>query len=96
MNMRKIVGAALAASVMAWAASPAQATGPVYHYGHNWNAAHAWPAFYIIGGAASVMLDAAIVWNTQCRELTAQEAFASAFLPVVGFAFDVNDNKCKR
>jgi hypothetical protein len=98
MIMRKIVAVALAASVAAWAASPAPAAATVAlpHHHHGWNAWHAWPAFYVIGAAASVMIDAAIVWNTQCRQLTGQEAFASAFLPIIGFVFDVNDNQCKR
>jgi hypothetical protein len=106
---RKLVGVALAASLAASVALPPAANAGGYGW---WSLAHhphhhhhfipgsghlnAWPAFYIIGAAASVMLDAAIVWNTQCRELTSQEAFASAFLPVVGFAFDTYDNKCKR
>ena len=96
MSMRNIVGAALAASVLAWTTSPAQATFLSVHHSHGWNAWRAWPAFYVMGGTASVMLDAAIVWNTQCRELTGGEAMASFFLPVVGFVFDQNDNKCKR
>jgi hypothetical protein len=55
-----------------------------------------WAAFAIIGGAASTILNAAIVWNTQCRELTSDEAMNSAFMPLVGIAFDDQDNKCKR
>jgi hypothetical protein len=46
------------------------------------------PAVGIIIGAASVILNAIIVWNTQCRELTGQEAAASAFLPLLGIALD--------
>ncbi len=55
-----------------------------------------WPAVAIIIGTASVMLNAAIVWNTQCRELTSQEAMTSAFLPLVGIALDAHASKCRR
>jgi hypothetical protein len=53
-----------------------------------------WPAVAIIIGAGSVILNAIIVWNTQCRELTSQEAVASAFLPLVGIALDAQASKC--
>jgi hypothetical protein len=56
---------------------------------------HPWPAIAVIVGAAGVMLNAAIVWNTQCRELTTQEAVTSAFLPLIGIAFDAHASKCK-
>jgi hypothetical protein len=55
-----------------------------------------WPAVAIIVGAGSVILNAIIVWNTQCRELTSQEAAASAFLPLVGIALDAQNNMCHR
>jgi hypothetical protein len=106
---RKIVGVALAACLAGSVALPPAASASGYGWWslvkHHHRLHHhllggghinAWPAFYVIGAAASVMLDAAIVWNTQCRELTSQEAFASAFLPVIGFAFDTYDNRCKR
>jgi hypothetical protein len=54
-----------------------------------------WPAIVVMVGAAGVMLNAAIVWNTQCRELTTQEAVTSAFLPLIGIAFDAHASKCK-
>jgi hypothetical protein len=53
-----------------------------------------WPAFAIIVGAGSVILNAIIVWNTQCRELTNQEATASTFLPLIGIALDAQASKC--
>jgi len=34
------------------------------------------------------------VWNTQCRELTSQEAMTSAFLPLIGIALDAQASKC--
>ena len=53
-----------------------------------------WPVIVVFASTASVMLNAAIVWNTQCRELTSQEALTSAFLPLVGIAFDAQASKC--
>ena len=41
-----------------------------------------WPAVAVFVGAASVMLNAAGILNTQCRELTSPEAITSAFLPL--------------
>jgi hypothetical protein len=52
--------------------------------------------FAVVAGAASIMLNAAIVWNTQCRELSLDEAMNSAFLPLVGIAFDQHASKCAR
>jgi hypothetical protein len=54
-----------------------------------------WPAIAVMVGVAGVMLNAAIVWNTQCRELTSQEAMTSAFLPLIGIAFNAQASKCK-
>lgn len=70
-----------------------------YHHAHfgGGKFSNPWPAFYVIGGAASVMFDAAVVWNTQCRELTSQEAMASFFLPVIGdMLVAKDDDHCKR
>ncbi|THD45883.1 MAG: hypothetical protein E7774_07150 [Bradyrhizobium sp.] len=101
--MRNLVGAAVALSIAGASVAPAYAGGDKdwwwhHHHHHHFIAgghSNPWPAFYIIGGAASVMLDAAIVWNTQCRELTSQEAFTSFILPGLGIAFDGSNNKCK-
>ena len=106
MRLRNIVAAVAAVSMVASAASPAFANPGkgswwwwcqhhhhhlIGHTGHF----NAWPAFFIIGAAASVELNAVIVWNAQCRELTSQEAFTSAFLPILGVALNDRDNKCK-
>ena len=50
----------------------------------------------IIFGASvvSVILNAAIISQTQCRELTMQEAWRSVFLPFIGIAFNQNNNMC--
>ena len=86
---------------MGW--KPAAAIAPANATGGDWwchppvsHGASPWPAFFVIGGAASVILNAAIVWNSQCRELSSQEAATSFFLPGVGIAFDVHANKCKK
>ncbi len=55
-----------------------------------------WPVIVLFVGTASVMVNAAYVWNTQCRELTSQEAMTSAFLPVVGWALNAQASKCHR
>jgi hypothetical protein len=53
-----------------------------------------WPAVTIIVGVVGVMVNAAWIWNTQCRELTNQEAMTSTFLPFIGMAFDAQASKC--
>jgi len=98
MSKRKIIGVAAAVAMTVAAIAPANASGYEW-YCHRPLATHGaspWPAFFIIGGAASVILNAAIVWNSQCRELSSQEAASSFFLPGVGIAFDVQANKCKK
>ena len=48
-----------------------------------------------IAGTLSVMINAAIVWNTQCRELTAGEALTAMTLPGLGIALNSNvANQC--
>lgn len=103
MRKRKFIGVAAAAAMTAAAIAPANATPGGdwwwwchHHHLHAAGATNPWPAFYVIGGAASVILNAVIVWNTQCRELSSQEAAASFFLPGVGIAFDAEANKCKK
>jgi hypothetical protein len=61
--------------------SPAHATAP-------------YAPFAVVAGAASIMLNAAIVWNTQCRQLSLDEAMTLAFLPLIGIAFDQHASKC--
>jgi len=40
------------------------------------------------------MANAAIVSQTQCRELTLQEAYSSFFLPFIGIVFDQHNDHC--
>jgi hypothetical protein len=55
------------------------------------------PWFVVIFGAGvvSVIVNAAIVGKTQCRELTFQEAWLSVVLPFIGIGLDQHNNKCK-
>lgn len=94
MSKRMIIGVAAAAAMAAATIAPANAN--YYCHPPITHGASPWPAFFIIGGAASVILNAAIVWNSQCRELSSQEAATSFFLPGVGIAFDAHANKCKK
>ena len=55
-----------------------------------------WPAVTEIVGVVGVMVNAIYIWNTQCRELTRQEAMTSTFLPFIGMAFDAQASKCHR
>ena len=50
----------------------------------------------IIFGASvvSVLVNAAIVGKTQCRELTLQEALQSVFMPFIGIWFNQHNNMC--
>jgi len=53
-----------------------------------------WAGIAFSAGAVSVILNGAIVSATQCRELTAQEAYTSILLPFVGIAFNSNASLC--
>jgi len=53
-----------------------------------------WPAVTVIVGVVGVMVNAAWIWRTQCRELTSQEAMTSTFLPFIGMAFDAQASQC--
>ena len=55
-----------------------------------------WPAFVVVAAAASTIIDAIFVWNTQCRELNIREAMLAAGLPVVGWAFNDANNQCHK
>jgi hypothetical protein len=55
-----------------------------------------WVAIIMGASVASVMINAAIVHQTQCRELTFQEAYASISLPVIGWFFNQQNNQCGR
>ena len=92
MAFRKITGLLVAASLAIWAATPAQAD-----YWRHYNYIRSGgPAFTVAGSAAGLILDAAIVWNTQCRELTGQEAFVSFVIPFGGLLFGHQDNRCHK
>jgi hypothetical protein len=54
-----------------------------------------WAVYAIFGSALSVILNSLIVAKTQCRELTAQEASLSAFLPFFGIFWNKHHNHCK-
>jgi hypothetical protein len=54
-----------------------------------------WPAVTVIVGVVGVMVNAAWIWRTQCRELSNQEAVTSTFLPFIGMAFDAQASKCR-
>ena len=54
----------------------------------NGHMASPWPVIVLIGGVVSIMLNAAIVWNAECRELTLGEAFTAGALPGVGIAIN--------
>ena len=53
-----------------------------------------WWAFGPMLGAASVIANAAIVSNNQCRELTRNEAVTSFLLPFIGMLFNENNPRC--
>jgi hypothetical protein len=53
-----------------------------------------WPVIVIGASVVSVILNAIIISNTQCRELTQQEAISSIFLPFIGIAMNQKMNKC--
>jgi hypothetical protein len=55
-----------------------------------------WPAVTVIVGVVGVMVNAIYIWNTQCRELSSQEAVTSTFLPFIGMVFDAQASKCHR
>ena len=51
----------------------------------------------VFASVGTIILDAIIVSVTQCRELTAEEAFTAGALPVVGLAVNAsrpNASKC--
>jgi hypothetical protein len=53
-----------------------------------------WAPIIMGASVVSVMINAAIVYQTQCRELTLQEAYAST-LPVIGWLFNQQNNQCE-
>src|SRR5271165_4765901 len=53
-----------------------------------------WVVILFGAAAVSVILNAAIVSHTQCRELSQQEAWSSIFMPFLGIAFNQHNNMC--
>ena len=53
-----------------------------------------WAVIGVGAAAVSVIVNGIIISQTQCRELTQQEAFASIFLPFLGMAFDEHHSHC--
>src|ERR1035441_6577410 len=53
-----------------------------------------WVPIVIAAGVVSIMLNALIVSQTQCRELTSQEAWSSFLLPFIAIALNQKNNKC--
>ena len=62
-------------------ASPAPMPCPGTH-------ANPWGVIAFVAGVATLMFNAAYVWNTECRELTLDEAVTASALPVVGMAIN--------
>jgi len=42
----------------------------------------------------SVMVNAVVIGQSQCREMTVQEAWTSAMLPFAGMPFNEQNNQC--
>jgi hypothetical protein len=53
-----------------------------------------WPVIVIGAGVVSLILNAAIVSQSQCRELTLQEAYSSFFLPFFGIVLNRHIDHC--
>lgn len=53
-----------------------------------------WAAIVMGASVVSVMINAAIVHQTQCRELSLPEAYASMSLPLIGWVFNQQNNQC--
>ena len=54
-----------------------------------------WIVLGLGAGVISLMLNAAIVAHTECRELALNEAYASLFLPFLGLALNQHHNHCR-
>ena len=91
MRFNKIIALALASCLFTGAATqPTLALQPkILVTGHA--VVHPTFAFYgIVASVVSVMVDAAYVYNTQCRELTSEEAMMALALPGVGLAINAS------
>ncbi len=76
MSIRNYIFALAAAGSLAAVALPtteALAAGPIYVASAS--ASAPWPVWALGGGVLSIMVRAAYVYRTECRELTVEEAF---------------------
>ena len=76
MSIRKPLLALTATAAFAAAAlptTPAQATSVIYAAPAT--ASAPWPVWVLGGGVLSIMVRAAYVYRTECRQLTGEEAF---------------------
>ena len=80
-NRKHILALTLTAALAAMAlpATQAHATGAVYIAPAA--AGAPWPVWALGGGGVSLMLRAAYVYRTECRELTGAEAFGGMVTP---------------
>ncbi|THD42835.1 MAG: hypothetical protein E7774_14365 [Bradyrhizobium sp.] len=69
--------------------------GPMLTHGSPGHAPSPWAPVAVFVGTVSVMVNAAYIWNSQCRELSSREAATSTLLPFLGIAFDVQASKCR-
>jgi hypothetical protein len=53
-----------------------------------------WGVIGLGAAALSVIINGIVVSQTQCRELTQQEALTSIFLPFIGMAFNKHHSAC--
>ncbi len=82
MPYRKRILTLAAAATMALAALPVQqASATTTVYAPSPGGAAPWPVWILGGGVLSVMVRAAYVYRTECRELTSAEAFGGAVGP---------------
>ena len=93
MSCRKPILTLILAAALAAAALPVQqaTASPVYVAAASTGAAP-WPVWLLGGGVASLMLRAAYVYRTQCRELTGEEAF-TGMVPLWP-AYQQSKNQC--
>lgn len=95
MTLRKAIAIITLAAAFAWAPAAHAVQNHVMSAGVA-SQSSPWPVLVVGLSATSVILNGAIVGQTQCRELTQQEATASIFLPFFGMAFNAHHNMCPR
>lgn len=97
MTLRKAIAIITLAAAFAWAPAAHAVQNHVMSAGvASQSSPWPWPVLVVGLSATSVILNGAIVGQTQCRELTQQEATASIFLPFFGMAFNAHHNMCPR